>query len=208
MGLSACLPSVQVFISHNHEDQECASRLGAQLRLTGADIWFSEWEINAGDSIPGRVSEAIEVVDAVVILWSEHARASSWVRAERDAALARKHSDDDLRIIPVILDDTPLPGLLCSLKWVDLRDGDETRATNEIMGFANDQQRLLAIQGHLDDAGIRVEFFHGYGPLVCCPRCGAGVEMLRGWSEVDERRDDMYAGFRCTACHFSGGGEV
>jgi len=44
--------------------------------------------------------------------------------------------------------------------------------------------------------------------LVCCPKCGAGVDHLEGWSQVDERRDDTYAGFKCTACGFSDGGEI
>jgi hypothetical protein len=116
--------------------------------------------------------------------------------------------DGSLRVIPVLLDDTPLPALLRRIRWVDLRDEDESRAVNEIMGFSTDQHRLLAIQQHLDEAGLQVAFFEGYGPVVCCPRCGAGVEHLRGWSDVDERRDDMYAGVKCTRCGFNDGGEV
>jgi hypothetical protein len=76
------------------------------------------------------------------------------------------------------------------------------------MGFATDQDRLRAIQQHLDEAGIEVAYFQGYGPVVCCPRCGAGPEKLRGWSDVDEKRDAMYAGFECTACGLIDGGEM
>jgi hypothetical protein len=111
-------------------------------------------------------------------------------------------------VIPVLLDDTPVPALLRRIRWVDLRDDDESRAVNEIMGFATDQDRLLAIQQHLDEAGLEVAFFEGYGPVVCCPRCGAGVKHLRGWSAVDERRDDMYAGVECSKCGFNDGGEL
>jgi hypothetical protein len=55
---------------------------------------------------------------------------------------------------------------------------------------------------------MRVEYFHGYGPVVCCPKCGTGVEKLEAWSEVDEHRDDTYAGFRCTECGFTDGSEI
>jgi hypothetical protein len=34
------------------------------------------------------------------------------------------------------------------------------------------------------------------------------VEKLRGWSAVDEQRDDMYAGFECAVCGFNDGGEI
>jgi hypothetical protein len=66
----------------------------------------------------------------------------------------------------------------------------------------------LAIQSTLDEAGIEVRWFEGYGAVVCCPRCGAGVDRLEGWSAVDELRDDTYAGFRCRDCDFNDGGEI
>jgi hypothetical protein len=199
---------VHVFLSHNAADKDLARRLGAQMRLNGADVWFDEWEIRAGDSIPGKVNDALETVDTVVLLWSADADRSKWVRAEFETALARGMEDGSLRVIPVLLDDTPLPALLRRIRWVDLRDEDKSRAVNEIMGLSTDQHRLLAIQQHLDEAGLQVAFFEGYGPVVCCPRCGTGVEHLRGWSDVDERRDDMYAGVKCTRCGFNDGGEV
>jgi hypothetical protein len=200
---------VHVFLSHNRQDKDLARRLGAQMRLAGADVWFDEWEIRAGDSIPGKVNEGLAAVDTVLLLvWSVDADRSEWVRAEFETAITQGMADETLRVIPVILDDTALPPLLTRIRWVDLQDGDETRAVNEIMGFANDQDRLRAIQEHLDEAGIEVAYFHGYGPLVCCPKCGAGVDHLEGWSQVDERRDDTYAGFKCTACGFSDGGEI
>ncbi len=36
-----------------------ARRLGGQMRLAAADVWFDEWKIRAGDSIPGKVSDAV-----------------------------------------------------------------------------------------------------------------------------------------------------
>jgi hypothetical protein len=48
----------------------------------------------------------------------------------------------------------------------------------------------------------------GGTPQVCCPKCGAGVDKLEGWSEVDKRRDDTYAGSRCTECDFNDGAEI
>lgn len=43
----------------NRVDKEIARRLGAQLNLVGADIWFDEWEIHASDSIPGWLNDAL-----------------------------------------------------------------------------------------------------------------------------------------------------
>jgi hypothetical protein len=199
---------VDAFLSHNRRDKSTARRLGAQLKLVGADVWFDDWEVRAGDSIPGKVNEALAKVDSVLLIWSANANRSAWVRAELETAITRAIEDQTFRVITVRLDDAPLPALLRPLKWVDLSDRDVAEAVNEIMGFANDQDRLRAIQEVLDEAGIELRYFEGYGPVVCCPRCGAGVDRLRGWSEIDYARDDTYAGFKCLDCNFNDGGEI
>lgn len=199
---------VDAFLSHNHADKELARQLGAQLTLVGAFVWFDDWEVRAGDSIPGKVNDALATVDTVILVWSVHADRSNWVRAELETAIVRAIDDKTFRVIGVRVDNTPLPALLLRLKWVDLSDGDVTRAVNEIMGFSTDQHRLRAIQATLGEAGIDIRWFEGYGPVVCCPRCGAGVDRLKGWAQVDERRDDTYAGFECRDCGFSDGGEI
>ncbi len=199
---------MDAFLSHNRADKETARRLGAQLTLAGAYVWFDDWEVRAGDSIPGKVSEALAAVDTAVLLWSSEADRSVWVRAELEAAIMQALGNGGFRVIPVVLDQTPLPALLLPLKRVDLADGDVKRAVNEIMGFSTDQQRLLAIQETLDEAGLEIRHFEGFGSVVCCPRCGAGFEHLRGWSAVDDLRDDRYAGVECGLCGFQGGGEI
>jgi hypothetical protein len=200
-------PSPTVFISHNAHDVGEGRRLGAQLKLVGADVWFDKWEIKAGESIPGKVDEALEAFDIFVLLWSEHAATSPWVRSELEAALARRMEQSDLRVIPVRLDDAPLPPLLRPLKYLDMEDGVES-AVDAIMGFSNDRDRLRAIQHVLDEAGIHVEYFYGYGAMVACPKCGAGIESIEPWFATDYERDDEYAGARCKECGWNDGGEV
>jgi hypothetical protein len=145
---------VEAFLSHNRADKQTARSLGAQLQLAGASIWFDEWGLRAGDSIPGKVNEALARVDCVILLWSEDASTSNWVRAELEAGIQRGLAEDSLRVIPVILDDTPLPPLLQPLRWVDLRPGDIAEAVTEVMGFANDRERIKAIQETLEEAHI------------------------------------------------------
>lgn len=199
---------MDAFLSHNRADKQLARRLGAQLNLAGAYIWFDDWEVRAGDSIPGKVNEALERVDSLILLWSSNANKSRWVRAELETAITRAMEDDSFRVITVRLDDTPVPPLLQRLKWVELEDEDLPRAVNEIMGFATDLERLRAIQETLDEAGIEFSNFVGYGVVVCCPRCGVGVDRLKGWSQVDNLRDDTYAGIECEVCGFTDGGEI
>jgi TIR domain-containing protein len=54
------------FLSHNRADREVARSIGAHRVLTGIDVWFDEWEIQAGDSIPGKLNEGLAAFDAFV----------------------------------------------------------------------------------------------------------------------------------------------
>lgn len=197
-----------LFFSHNVQDKDIARSLGGQLNLVGADVWFDEWEIRAGDSIPGKLNEALAGFETFVVLWSEHAARSSWVRAELETAISRARSDSSLRVIPVVLDETPVPALLQPLRRVDLTQGDLPQAVREIMGFQSERDRIKAIQRTLGEADIHFDYVPGYGATVGCPECGAGLDALEGWEAIDHLRDDVYAGVRCTECGWEGGGEI
>jgi hypothetical protein len=198
---------MSVFLSHNSADKAAARALGAQLKLVGADVWFDEWEIRAGDSIVGAVDEALGQFEVFVLVRSEDAASSSWVRSELETAIARRIGDSSLRVIPVLLDDTPLPALLQPLRYVRY-DAGLAEAVDQIMGFSGERDRLRAIQAVLDEAGIEVGYFYGYGPAVACPNCGAPISALLGWHQIDHEHDREYAGVECTECGWNDGGEV
>jgi len=114
--------NVRVFISHNKADEEVAERLSVYLMMERVGVWFDEWEISAGDSIIGKVDEALGACTHFVVVWSAHANTSRWVREELETALAMRIGSGQPRILPVVLDDTPLPPMLARLKWVELQD--------------------------------------------------------------------------------------
>jgi hypothetical protein len=197
---------VNVFLSHNKKDAPQAREIGVHLQLTGAIVWFDEWEIRAGDPIPAKIDEGLGDFDVFLLLWSEGASKSKWVRAEADSALHRAISSTDLRVIPVLLDGTPTPPLLAPLKAISYDSGPDV--ARHVMGFKTEMDRIRAIQSVLDEASIEVEYFPGYGAAVGCLGCGAGIAALRGWSRTDYSRDDEYAGVECTECGWQDGGEI
>ena len=111
---------MRAFISHNHRDKPAVKPLAARLRLLGVDVWLDSWEIRPGDTIPGKVNHALSVVDTVMVFWSENASNSRWVNTEWETALTRSLDDDSVRVIPLLLDETPLPALLRRIMWVSL----------------------------------------------------------------------------------------
>jgi len=200
---------MNVFLSYNKADKDVARTIGAQLKLSGADVWFDEWEIRAGDSIPGKLDAGLRAFDTFALIWSRHAKRSQWVRAELEAAISRSIADEAVRLVPIKLDTTELPALLQRLRYVDLPDGaDVHRAVMAILGIDSERDFLRAMQMGIEGLDLPYGYFHGYGIAFGCPRCGAGLRSLRGWHETDWARDDEYAGVRCEECGWNNGGEV
>jgi hypothetical protein len=196
-----------VFLSYNHADTEDARAIAAHLKLAGADVWIDEWEVRAGDSIPGKLNEGLSAFDTFVLVWSESAARSNWVREELQSAIQRGIDDEATRIVPVLIDRTPLPPLLAHLRYLRIDEG-AAKVVDEILGFTTERSRIMAIQQTLGEAGIDVRDIPGYGPIVGCPKCGAGLKSISGWMQTDYERDDVYAGARCAECGWSDGGEI
>ena len=170
-----------IFLSHNAKDKELARTLGGQLRLAGADVWFDEWEIRAGDSIPGKLDEGLSTFNVFVLIWSAHAARSEWVRNELEVAITRRIGRTDTRIIPVLLDETALPAMLTPLRFIRLDDKTAmSRATMEILGLQAQRDLIKALQAGLNSLELEHTEFWGVGVLFGCPSCGAGLDAIKG----------------------------
>lgn len=196
------------FVSHNRADKDFARRLSAALTLAGAQVWFDDWVIKPGDSIPFEIDKGLAGFDAFLLLWSAGAAGSRWVQLERDAAIARWANGDSYHFVPVRLDATPLPKIISSIKSVDATDGDHLRTARELLGLESESDFRRAVQEVIDESGLEFREFYGAGVYVCCPKCGLPAVKLEQWSATDFQRDDEYAGVRCPECGWEDGGEI
>ncbi len=110
----------KVFISHSTDDFKIAQRLSSSLKEHGHQVWISKQILPAQD-IVGDVEDAIENADFVVVIWSAAAQRSAWVRRELSSRLMNDLQINAKTIIPVLIDETPIPYLFRSIRWVDFR---------------------------------------------------------------------------------------
>ena len=200
---------MRYFLSYNKADEELARSVGAHMVLSGLDVWFDEWEIQAGDSIPGKLNEGLAAFDAFVLLWSADADRSDWVRQELQSAIMQAVGDDSRKIVPCLLDETPLPPLIAdrrAVKLTDTRSGIE-ELLGELTGLRTRRLRLLAIQGALQDMDVNWITHPALPPMVCCPTCGE-TDTLESWQQTDPQRGDLYSGMKCANCGWEDGEEV
>jgi len=106
--------SPKVFISYAWENQPLARQLQGDLQNDGVDVFIDYDKISGGDSLPARISAALDWCNTLVLLWSKDAAQSRWVAREWECA-----DQLEKRIIPCKLDDAALPALLRRMLYLD-----------------------------------------------------------------------------------------
>src|ERR1700693_3919828 len=79
-----------VFISHASEDQTIAGMVCQALENRQLTCWISPRDINPGENFPAAIQRGIMSSQVVVLVFSSHASASSYVG--REIMLAVEHS--------------------------------------------------------------------------------------------------------------------
>lgn len=195
-----------IFLSHTGVDKPIVRQVNAELALLGAETHFDELGVLNGDIINEWIDRALDATTLFTLFWSAAAANAPWVKAEWTAA-HWKFISEPHKFIVVRLDDTELPVLLASKKWIDAR-GDVGAVAPEILGLTGPARLLKAIQNTLESWEIRIDAYPGIGPLAGCGGCGAGLESIVIRTQTDYSRDDEYIEARCQECDWWTGGEI
>ena len=113
---------MKVFISHSNQDNLLARKIARVLQEEGLEVW-DEQNILPGDNWAGKVAEALDESQAMVVLLTPHALASEWVRREIEYALGKENYTK--RVVPVVvgqLSEESLPWILRRLKMIRLAE--------------------------------------------------------------------------------------
>jgi hypothetical protein len=113
-----------VFMSHDSLDKEVVRDLAIRLRDRGLRVWFDEWEVRIGDSIPSKIAAGLEGSRVLLFCNSEHAVGSAWAKFELQTFQFRDPLNQERRYVVLRLDDTPLTATLAPFLYVDWRNGD------------------------------------------------------------------------------------
>lgn len=109
-----------VFLSHSSKDKPVVRPIAERLRNDGLKVWFDEWEIKLGDSIPVKIEEGLEHSRVLVLCMSAHAFGAGWPQLEAGTFRFRDPLNKERRFIPLRLDDAPIKGSLAQflhLQW-------------------------------------------------------------------------------------------
>jgi predicted RNA-binding Zn-ribbon protein involved in translation (DUF1610 family) len=170
-----------VFISHNKADKDVAREIALFLAAENVNVWFDEWEISAGDSIVQEINTGLRGCTHFIILWSENASTSNWVRRELQSTLAKATQTGSPRVLPILLDNTPLPELLSDICYIRYHDGteeDRREIVRNITGRRPSRNFIRAIVKKYHEVvycepGRRPDGTYDYLGIAACPSCGS-----------------------------------
>jgi len=109
-----------VFLSHSSRDGAFVRPLAERLRQDGLRVWFDEWELKPGDSIPAKIEDGLEHSRVLVLCMSANAFGTDWAQLEAGTFRFRDPLNQERRLIPLRLDDAPVKGSLAqflSINW-------------------------------------------------------------------------------------------
>ncbi|MEU9915890.1 FxSxx-COOH system tetratricopeptide repeat protein [Streptomyces sp. NPDC051001] len=126
----------RVFISYAGIDRAWAEWVAWQLTDAGCSTFLDVRDVAVGENFLTRIERELATADAIVVLLSAGRATSSFAAAEIRAGVP---------LVPVRLDDTPVPAELGAVQTVDFVGADETEARNRLV------QAVLGVrsgQGH------------------------------------------------------------
>lgn len=103
-----------VFVSYAHANLGPVKRICSGLEQSGFKLWWDD-QLKAGDDFALVIERELDAAGCVVVVWSQAARNSLWVRAEATEAL------DANKLAQVKLDGVKPPLPFTVLEMLDLR---------------------------------------------------------------------------------------
>jgi len=110
-----------VFISYSTRDREVVRQVNSDLKRAGLSVWLDEIEIVAGENIVAKIEYGISKSKFFLAFLSRSYGKSAFAREELTSILMTALSAGGNSVIPVRLDNAPIPQLLKARKYCDFR---------------------------------------------------------------------------------------
>lgn len=94
-----------VFVCHSSVDKGFTRELAGALARHGATVWIDEAELDVGDSLIARISEAVYQSAFIVAVISSSSVRSAWVQKELQLAMTREVEGKRVVVLPLLVDD-------------------------------------------------------------------------------------------------------
>ena len=110
-----------IFISYKSENISWVNRLKQSLQNRGVKVWLDKDQIRPGDLFAEALENGIQMSRSMGLVITPESLTSNWVREEYYRALSLVN-EDNLHLIPILLEKAELPGFLKGRQYIDFTD--------------------------------------------------------------------------------------
>lgn len=180
---------MRIFISYSRIDSAIADRISAALQDDGHQIWKWDETLKPGDNIAKKTSEGIRKADVFLLIVSENSLASKWVMHEFSTLALSEISRRELRIIPVLIDQSTVPSYLLSYFYLDISKDIEGGIAKlvESLKEENHPQATGSGSSIITTTTNVTEITHALDTGRLTLVCGAGISVAAGipmWNDL------------------------
>ena len=108
-----------ISLSHSGADKDFVRRLASDLTKQGVRVWFDEAELLPGDSLFGKIEQAIGDMQFLAIVLSPKAVKSPWVTEELRMGQIRAIESREVVVVPILAKPCAVPLSLRDKVWCD-----------------------------------------------------------------------------------------
>ncbi|MCX6582945.1 MAG: TIR domain-containing protein [Candidatus Aminicenantes bacterium] len=205
-----------VFLSYHSKDQDKVEKIKNALNKAGISVWQDKENILPGESVVQAIQKGLEESITFAIFVSPEAMESEWVILEYELAMHLSKGNKEykkLRIIPVILRRTKLPGFLETLQWADFSEDskfedslkklisliqsitaqvphhDENLPLHEVMSNA---KHSMIISGHTLDKFSKSSSFEGTLVTLLTKGINVTITLLNPYSNYAKAHEPFH----------------
>jgi hypothetical protein len=128
-----------IFISYKREEQAIARKLANALESEGWSVWWDP-KLRAGEHFDDVIEKALNETKCVIVMWSNRAVQSRYVRDEATYALDRK------KLVPVAIENVNLPFRFRGVHTLSLLGWDGSRDFSEFRRLVGDIASIVGLQ--------------------------------------------------------------
>src|SRR5215203_368386 len=160
-----------VFLSYRSVNRGWVLNLYDVLTELGFKVFLDQYVLKPGDSLAKSLEDGLENSQAGVLIWSNAAKDSEWVRNEYDVLISKATKDKGFYFVPVKIESVKLPVFANTKLFIDFTEypdgpngGDLLRLVHGLVGkplsdeavhFAYEQDEASGIAAAKITAAIR-----------------------------------------------------
>ena len=111
---------VDFFVSYNGHDEQWAEWIAWQLENAGFSVLLQAWDFRPGSNFVVEMNKATQRAKRTIVVLSPHFLASGFTQPEWAAAFAKDPTGSNRVVVPVLVEETDVVGLLGPIVHIDL----------------------------------------------------------------------------------------